>query len=334
MGFVDEANIVVKSGKGGDGCVSFRREKFIPKGGPDGGDGGKGGDVLIKATGKMYSLYDFGSKRYFKAENGKPGSGRNRAGRKGKDIRIFLPVGTLIKDAGTEIILADLTHNNQEILLLEGGTGGKGNKHFASSTNRTPRFAQKGEEGKEKEIKLELKLIADIGIIGLPNVGKSTLLSRLSNAHPEVADYEFTTLAPNLGVIVFEEGLSLTIADIPGLIEEASSGKGLGNRFLKHIERTKVLLHVIDINRHNSKGIHSDFLTVRKELQQSSDSLGKRRQIVLLNKIDVKPLKKECLDTLIHGFIKKGYECMAISALTGDGIENLKELLKSIALSL
>lgn len=334
MRFVDEAHIVVRSGNGGAGCVSFRRERFIPKGGPNGGDGGKGGDVFIKATGKMYSLYDFGSKRFFKAENGRPGSGRNRAGRKGRDIRLLVPVGTLIKDAGSGEILADLTYNNQEILLLEGGGGGKGNKRFATSKNRTPRFAQKGEEGKEKGLKLELKLIADIGIIGLPNVGKSTLLSRLSNAHPEVADYEFTTIAPNLGVIAFEEGVSLTIADIPGLIEEASNGKGLGSRFLKHIERTKILMHVIDVNRGKSKGVFGDFLTVQNELQQSLNSIEERRQIVLLNKIDLKPFRKECLDELVNDFIKRGYDCMAISALTGDGIKNLKELLKSIALPL
>jgi len=334
MGFVDEADITLKSGNGGAGCISFKRERFVPKGGPDGGDGGKGGDVLIKATNKLYSLYDFGSKRHFKAENGRPGSGKKRAGRKGRDIEIFVPVGTMIKDGETEELLADLTYNNQKIVFLEGGMGGKGNKHFATSTNRAPRFAQEGQNGKEKRLKLELKIIADIGLIGLPNVGKSTLLSKLSNAHPQIANYAFTTLAPNLGVISFDEDLSLTIADIPGLVEGASNGKGLGHRFLQHIERTKTLLHVIDINRPPSGGILDDFLTVQKELRQSSPSLEKKRQIILLNKIDLNPFTKEDMDKLLYTFIQKGYDCMAISALTGDGIGNLKELLNNLALSL
>jgi len=334
VGFVDEADITVKSGNGGAGCVSFKRERFIPKGGPDGGDGGKGGDVLIKASDKLYSLYDFDSKRFFKAENGRPGSGKNRAGRKGRDIEIFVPVGTMIKDGDTEELLADLTYNNQKIVFLEGGNGGKGNKHFTTSTNRAPKFAQKGQDGKEKRLKLELKLIADIGLIGLPNVGKSTLLSRLSNARPQIANYAFTTLAPNLGVIAFDEDLSLTIADIPGLVEGASNGKGLGHRFLQHIERTKTLLHLIDIHSAPSGGILDDFLTVQKELRKSSPSLEKKRQIIVLNKIDLNYFTKEDIDTLLHTFIQKGYECTAISALTGDGIKNLKELLKNLALSL
>ena len=334
MRFVDEADITVKSGNGGAGCVSFKRERFIPRGGPDGGDGGKGGDVLIKASDKLYSLYDFGSKRFFKAENGKPGSGKNRAGRKGGDIEIIVPVGTMIKDGDTEELLTDLTYNNQKIVFLEGGNGGKGNKHFATSTNRAPKFAQKGQDGKEKSLKLELKLIADIGLIGLPNVGKSTLLSRLSNAHPQIANYAFTTLAPNLGVIAFDEDLSLTIADIPGLVEGASNGKGLGHRFLQHIERTKTLLHLIDIHRAQSGGILDDFLTVQKELRKSSPSLEKKRQIIVLNKIDQNHFTKEDINTLLHTFIQKGYECAAISALNGDGIKNLKELLKNLALSL
>ena len=334
MGFVDEADITLKPGNGGAGCVSFKRERFIPRGGPDGGDGGKGGDVLIKASDKLYSLYDFGSKRFFKAENGKPGSGKNRAGRKGREIEILVPVGTMIKDGDTEELLTDLTYNNQKIVFLEGGNGGKGNKHFATSTNRAPKFAQKGQDGKEKSLKLELKLIADIGLIGLPNVGKSTLLSRLSNARPQIANYAFTTLAPNLGVVAFDEDLSLTIADIPGLVEGASNGKGLGHRFLQHIERTKTLLHLIDIHRTPSGGILDDFLTVQKELRQSSPYLEKKRQIIVLNKIDLSPFTKEDIDTLLHTFIQKGYECMAISALRGDGIKNLKELLKNLALSL
>ena len=245
MGFVDEAEIAVKSGDGGAGCISFRSERFVPKGGPDGGDGGKGGDVFFKATRRLYSLYDFSARRYFKAQNGRPGRSKNKAGKKGRDIEIQVPVGTMVKDKETGELLADLVHDAQQILLVAGGEGGRGNSHFATATNRAPRFAQEGQKGREKRLKLELKLIADIGIIGLPNAGKSTLLSRLSNAHPKIANYPFTTLAPNLGVIILDDEQSLTIADIPGLVEGASNGRGLGHRFLGHIERTSFLLHLL-----------------------------------------------------------------------------------------
>jgi GTP-binding protein len=328
MKFIDEAEITVRSGDGGAGCVSFRRERFIPKGGPDGGDGGKGGDVLVRATRRFYSFYDLGSRRSFKAQNGRPGSGKDRSGRDGRDALIFVPLGTTIKDMETGEPLADLVLDNQEVVLVEGGAGGKGNRHFATSTNRTPRFAQEGRRGKEERLKLELKLIADIGIIGLPNAGKSTLLSCLSGAQPKIAAYPFTTLTPNLGVMMFNDNRSLILADIPGLIEGAAGGKGLGHKFLQHIERTTILLHVLDIHRPHSGDILTDFSMVQKELMLYHPSLINRDQVIALNKIDIAPVKGTDLDQLCHRFKDKGHECQAISALTGEGIAGLKNALR------
>jgi len=333
MKFVDEAEITVKSGDGGAGCISFRRERFIPKGGPDGGDGGKGGNVLVKATRRLHSLYDFSSRRYFKAQNGRSGKGKNRSGKKGRNIEILVPVGTMVKDRETGELLTDLVHDNQQILLVEGGEGGKGNKHFATSTNRAPRFAQEGQKGEEKRLKLELKLIADVGIIGLPNAGKSTLLSRLSDAHPQIADYPFTTLAPNLGVLTFDDKQPLTIADIPGLVEGASNGRGLGHRFLQHIERTGFLLHMLDIYHRSSGDILKDFFIVQRELKLSHPSLIKKDQVIVLNKIDLNPNNNKGIKETCRSFNDLGYECLAISALTGEGLEELKQLLKDKALT-
>jgi len=328
MGFVDEAEIAVKSGDGGAGCISFRSERFVPKGGPDGGDGGKGGDVFFKATRRLYSLYDFSARRYFKAQNGRPGRSKNKAGKKGRDIEIQVPVGTMVKDKETGELLADLVHDNHQIVLVEGGEGGKGNKHFATATNRAPRFAQEGQKGKEKKVKLELKLIADIGIIGLPNAGKSTLLSRLSNAHPKIADYPFTTLAPHLGVIIFDDEQSLTIADIPGLVEGASSGKGLGHRFLQHIERTSFLLHVLDMYHPHSGDVLKDFFIIQEELKLFHPSLIKKDQVIVINKIDLNPANNKNIREICHAFNDRGFECLSISGLTGEGVEELKQLLK------
>ena len=333
MKFIDEAEITVKSGDGGAGCVSFRKEKFVSKGGPNGGDGGKGGNVLIKSTIQLYSLYDFSSERYFKAQNGKPGRGQNRSGKKGNSIEILAPTGTIVKDKETGELLADLFHDDQQIVLVKGGEGGKGNKHFTTSTNRAPRFAQEGQQGEEKRLKLELKLIADIGIIGLPNVGKSTLLSRLSNAHPQIADYPFTTLAPNLGVLTFNDEQSLTIADIPGLVEGASNGRGLGHRFLQHIERTGFLLHMLNICQPSSGDILKDFSIIQEELKLSHPSLIKKNQVIILNKIDLTTINGKGIDEICHSFNDLGYECLAISALAGKGLEELKQLLKDKALS-
>ncbi|MBW2002616.1 MAG: GTPase ObgE, partial [Deltaproteobacteria bacterium] len=324
MKFIDEAEITVKSGDGGAGCVSFRKEKFVSKGGPNGGNGGKGGNVLIKSTIQLYSLYDFSSERYFKAQNGERGRGQNRSGKKGNSIEILAPIGTIVKDKETGELLADLFHDGQQIVLVKGGEGGKGNKHFTTSTNRAPRFAQEGQQGEEKRLKLELKLIADIG--GLPNVGKSTLLSRLSNAHPQIADYPFTTLAPNLGVLTFNDEQSLTIADIPGLVEGASNGRGLGHRFLQHIERTRFLLHMLDIYQPSSGDILKDFSIIQEELKLSHPSLIKKNQVILLNKTDLTAINGKGIDEICHSFNDLGYECLAISALAGKGLEELKQL--------
>jgi GTP-binding protein len=328
MKFIDEAEITVRSGDGGAGCVSFRREKYLPKGGPDGGNGGKGGDVLIKATRKLYSLYDFESRRSFRAQNGRPGSGKNKSGKNGHDALILVPLGTAIKDGETGELLADLVLDNQQVVLARGGAGGKGNSHFATSTHRTPRFAQEGQKGTEKRVKLELKLIADIGIIGLPNAGKSTLLSRLSGANPKIDTYPFTTITPNLGVMMVDDGQTLNLADIPGLIEGASSGKGLGHKFLQHIERTNILLYVLDIHRPHTGDILTDFSIVRKELAGYHPSLINKDQVIALNKIDISPLKGTGLEETCRAFLDRGYPCQAISASTGEGLDELKELLR------
>ncbi len=331
MRFVDEAEITVRSGDGGAGCVSFRRERFLPKGGPDGGDGGKGGDVVIKATRRLYSLYDLSSRSFFKAQNGRPGQSNNRSGKKGADIEILVPVGVVVKDQETGEHLANLVYENQQAVLAGGGAGGKGNRYFATATNRTPRFAQDGERGTEKRFKLELKLIADVGIIGLPNAGKSTLLSLISNAHPLIDDYPFTTIAPNLGVMSFDDEQFLTIADIPGLVQGASIGKGLGHRFLQHIERTTLLLHMIDVSEQPSEGILKAFHVVNEELNQFHPSLREKEQVVVINKIDLKPLNKKGTERICRPFHDLGYECLAISALTGQGLEELRQLLREKA---
>jgi GTP-binding protein len=332
MKFIDEAEITVKSGDGGPGCVSFRRERFIPKGGPDGGDGGRGGNVLIRSTKRLHSLYDFTSRRYFKAHNGDPGKGKNRSGKKGRDIEILIPTGTIVQDEETGELLADLLRDNQQIVVATGGEGGKGNKHFTTSVQRAPRFAQKGQKGEEKKLKLKLKLIADIGIIGLPNAGKSTLLSSLSHAHPHISDYPFTTLTPNLGSLTFEDDQSLTIADIPGLIEGAGNGRGLGHRFLQHIERTGFLLHMLDIYQPISGDILQDFHIVQEELQRYHPSLLNKDQVIVLNKIDLNPTRINDIDEIRHSFEDKGYKCVAISALTGEGLQELKQVLRQKAL--
>ena len=263
MDFLDEAMITARSGDGGRGCVSFRREKYIPKGGPDGGDGGKGGNIIIRATREHHTLRDFRYRKIFKAGNGQPGRGKNQTGKDGEDVFIEVPLGTVIYDSDKEEIIGDLIQDKQEILILPGGIGGKGNQHFATSTNRTPRFAQPGIPGVEKRLKLSLKFLADAGIIGLPNAGKSTLLSRLTLARPKIESYPFTTLVPNLGVIVFDGGKTITVADIPGLIEGASEGRGLGLRFLKHIQRTRLLLHLIDITHASPRHPLEDYYILR-----------------------------------------------------------------------
>ncbi len=327
MRFLDEAIITAISGKGGQGCVSFRRERFIPKGGPDGGDGGKGGDVIIKASKSLHTLYDFSSKRYFKSHSGGPGKGKNQKGKDGANTIIKVPLGTIVYDQETGDMIADLIRDKEEIVLLPGGRGGKGNTHFASSTNRTPRFAQPGLPGQKQIVRLSLKYIADIGLIGLPNTGKSTILSRLTMARPRIDSYPFTTVNPNLGVIEFEDQTRLTLVDIPGLIEGASEGRGLGHRFLRHVERARFLLHVIDITNAPVDNPLLDFHILQDELAKYSPSLTGKDQMVLINKTDLIPSGHANIEKIKLELSRIGLESLSISALTGDGFDNLKQVL-------
>ena len=327
MGFLDEAAISARSGDGGRGCISFRREKYIPKGGPDGGDGGNGGNVIVRATKRLQVLTDFSSRKYFKAQNGQPGKGKNQTGKDGKDVIIEVPLGTIIYERDTGEMLADLIHDNQEILVLPGGKGGKGNQHFATPTNRAPRIARPGLAGQKKRLRLSLKYLADVGLVGLPNSGKSTLLSRLTMARPRIDSYPFTTLVPNLGVIAFDDERTLTMADIPGLIEGASQGRGLGHRFLKHIERTKILLHLIDITYMPSKDVLEDYYSLRGELERYDPLLVQKDQVVIINKMDLYSSGKRDIGSIKEALADLGLEALPISALTGEGLEDLKDML-------
>ena len=320
--FIDYAKIYVNAGKGGNGAVSFRREKYIAAGGPDGGDGGKGGDVYFEVDSDTNTLIDFRYKKKFKAENGQNGEGARKSGKSGEDLYIKVPIGTIIKDAKTEEVLADMSEKGQKTLVLKGGRGGKGNTHFATSTRQAPRFSQGGEEGEEKELILELKLLADVGLIGFPSVGKSTILSVVTAATPKIADYHFTTLEPNLGVVKPEYGDSFVMADIPGLIEGASEGTGLGIQFLRHIERTRLLLHVIDVSASEGRNPVEDFYIINKELEKYSKKLAKRKQIIVANKIDAMqdPKLYEDLEKLAKN---NNMEIFKMSAATGEGIKEL-----------
>lgn len=327
MGFLDEVVIMARSGDGGKGCVSFRREKFIPKGGPDGGDGGDGGSIIARATKHLYSLIDYKSHKHFIAPNGNPGKGKNQSGKNGADLILNLPLGTTIQDSDTDKILVDLKHHNQEVILIPGGKRGKGNQRFATSTNRAPRIAQPGMPGQEKRLKLSLKFLADIGLIGFPNAGKSTLLSRLSMARPKVASYPFTTLVPNLGTMTRGYKKPLVIADIPGLIEGASQGRGLGLRFLKHIERTKLLLHLLDITYQPDQDILEDFYVLRREMMAYNSALAQKPQIILVNKMDLYGPEHRDLRELLKALKEIGEESLTISALTGEGLDELKTII-------
>lgn len=320
MAFVDQATFYVKAGDGGNGCISFRREKFVPRGGPNGGDGGRGGSIIIESSSRLHSLIDFRFRSHFKAERGVHGKGKDMHGRKGKDCIMVVPVGSILKDRDTGEIIGDLCDEGDRIVIAQGGKGGLGNPHFSSGTNRTPRIATKGAEGEEKWIIIELKLIADIGLVGLPNAGKSTLLSQLSAANPKVAGYPFTTLEPQLGVLHLKHMESCIIADIPGLIEGAHEGVGLGFQFLRHIERTRILLHILDAA---SEDALDDFAVVEKELAAYNKDLIKRTTLVILNKADI--TDAEQLTLLKERLQKKGLDCFVISGLTGEGIEELKE---------
>ena len=327
--FVDYAKITIQSGNGGDGAISFRREKYVAAGGPDGGDGGRGGDIYFRVDKDMNTLIDFKYKKKFKAENGQNGSGARCYGKSGEDLYIDVPLGTVIKDSATSRVIADLSTPEQVELVLKGGKGGKGNAHFATSTRQAPRFAIDGEKGEEKELILELKLLADVGLIGFPNVGKSTLLSMVTAATPKIADYHFTTLEPNLGVVKTKTGNSFVIADIPGIIEGASEGTGLGLQFLRHIERTRLLLHVIDVSGSEGRNPLQDFNTINAELKKYSEKLSKRKQIIVANKADV--ITDEALYQELEKEAKKqNIEIYKISAATKQGVDELMERVEQV----
>ncbi|MFZ5518135.1 MAG: GTPase ObgE [Candidatus Zhuqueibacterota bacterium] len=319
--FIDRAKIMVTAGSGGNGVVSFRREKFVPKGGPDGGDGGKGGDVIIITDDNLATLLDFRYKKHFKAQSGKNGQGSDKTGKSGEDLIIRAPRGTIIKDADSGELLADLVAENQQIVIAKGGRGGRGNARFATPTNRTPREAELGYEGEELTIYLELKLIADVGLVGMPNAGKSTLLSRFSAARPKIANYPFTTLAPNLGIVRMDEYSSFVMADIPGLIEGAHEGKGLGLEFLRHIERTKILVFLIESI---SENIYDTFCVLKNELDLHNPDLLKRPYILVISKID---LLGENEMSGLEEFQRMNIPVVQISAVTGEGLDELKKAL-------
>lgn len=322
MKFIDEAKIYVKAGDGGRGCVSFRREKFVPHGGPDGGDGGHGGDVVIHASLSRRTLLDLKFRQHHVAKHGGHGGGSRRTGRNSDNVEIVVPVGTIIRDADSGGLLADLTANGQSVIVAKGGMGGRGNARFATATRQVPRFAQPGIPGEERWITLELKLLADVGIIGLPNVGKSTLISRISAARPKIADYPFTTLVPHLGVVQYADGDSFVVADIPGLIEGAHAGLGMGTRFLKHVERTALLLHIIDISAESYQGAWRDYELINRELGLFSPGLLEKPQIVAIGKIDL-TATRERLEKELDTFREKDIEVLAFSAVTGEGIPAL-----------
>ncbi|MDD2628793.1 MAG: GTPase ObgE [Limnochordia bacterium] len=320
--FIDEVQISVEGGHGGNGAASFRREKYIPAGGPDGGDGGNGGDVFLVADQNLNTLVDLRYKKLYRAQDGEKGAGARRFGKNGEDLIVFVPVGTLVYDERNRL-LGDLVRHNQRLLVASGGRGGRGNARFATPQRQAPAFAEKGEKGDRVELRLELKLLADVGLIGYPNVGKSTLISAISNAKPKIADYHFTTLVPNLGVVSIESGKSFVVADLPGLIEGAAEGVGLGHRFLKHAERTRLLVHLVDLSGSEGRDPAMDVLTINRELAAYDPALAELPQILCANKTD---LLGDRLEKTLDEFIREldGAEVLAISAVTGQGVEQLK----------
>ncbi len=326
--FADRAKIIIKSGNGGNGHVSFRREKYVPNGGPDGGDGGKGGDIVFLADEGVNTLSDYRYKRKFSAGNGEEGGKKNCHGKNGEDLILKVPEGTVVKDAQTGKVIADISGDRKRQVVLKGGRGGLGNQHFATATMQAPKYAKPGQEGIEIEVLLELKVIADVGLVGFPNVGKSTLLSRVTNAKPKIANYHFTTLNPNLGVVDLDGGKGFVIADIPGLIEGASEGVGLGHEFLRHIERTKVMIHMVDAASVEGRDPIADIYAINKELESYNPDLLKKPQVIAANKIDaIYGENNEILERLRAEFEPKGMEVFPISAVSGKG---LKELLYHI----
>lgn len=331
--FADRARIIIKSGKGGDGHVSFRREKFVPNGGPDGGDGGKGGDIIFEVDEGLNTLTDYRHRRKFAAKAGEEGGKKNCHGKNGEDLVLKVPEGTVIKDAESGKVIADMSGDNKRQIILTGGRGGLGNQHYATSTMQAPKYAQPGGEAIEIEVQLELKVIADVGLVGFPNVGKSTFLSRVTNAKPKIANYHFTTLNPNLGVVDLD-GNGFVIADIPGLIEGASEGVGLGHEFLRHIERTKVIIHMVDGASVEGRDPLADILAINKELEAYDPSILEKPQVIAANKMDVcMEGSDEIIATLRKEFEPKGIQVFAISAVSGQGIKELlyhvQELLKT-----
>ncbi len=321
--FADRAKIIIKSGKGGDGHVSFRREKYVPNGGPDGGDGGKGGDIIFVVDKGMNTLADYRHRRKFAAENGEEGGKRNCHGKKGQDLILKVPEGTIIRDAQSDKVIADMSGENERQVVLRGGNGGLGNQHYATSTMQAPKYAKPGQDGMELEVKLELKVIADVGLVGFPNVGKSTFLARVTNAQPKIANYHFTTLNPNLGVVDLEEG-GFVIADIPGLIEGASEGVGLGHEFLRHIERTKVMIHMVDAASVEGRDPIADIHAINHELEAYNPKLLEKPQVIAANKIDViYEGENEVIQKLRETFEPEGIEVYPISAVSGKGVREL-----------
>ncbi|MDD5456147.1 MAG: GTPase ObgE [Candidatus Margulisbacteria bacterium] len=324
--FVDYAEIKIKAGHGGAGSVHFHREKYVPKGGPDGGDGGKGGDVIFQSDHNLKSLMDFNYQKEYLAGDGMPGGGRDCYGKAAIDLHVKVPVGTIVKNKETGETIIDFNADNMVHVMAKGGLGGKGNARFASSTNQTPFYAQKGLPGQEMEIILELKLIADVGIIGLPNVGKSSLISQMTHCKPKIANYPFTTLVPNLGVVKYKNEKEFIIADMPGLIEDAHHGHGLGIQFLRHIERTTILVHVLDISDFYNRDVLDDFQVINNELELYNPDIKKKEQIVVFNKIDAVADRKKI--TQLKKKFKK-YQVLALSAATGEGVAELIDRLAS-----
>lgn len=320
--FTDYTKIIVKSGDGGNGAATFRREKYVAAGGPDGGDGGNGGNVYFQVDKDKNTLIDFRYNRKFKAKNGENGSGSHCNGKYGEDLVIKVPIGTVVKDVETGRVIADLSHPDQKELILKGGRGGRGNSHFATATRQAPRFSEDGERGEEKELILELKLLADVGLLGFPNVGKSTFLSVVTDAKPKIANYHFTTIVPNLGVVKTKDGSGFVIADIPGIIEGASEGVGLGIQFLRHVERTRLLLHFLDVSGQEGRNPIEDFYAINKELEKYSEKLSRRKQIIVANKIDV--IQDEKLLKQVEELAKKeNLKLFKVSAVTKQGIQEL-----------
>lgn len=320
--FHDEARIFVKAGDGGNGVVSFRREKYVPMGGPDGGDGGKGGDVVFQVDPGLRTLIDFRYKTHYRAENGQHGKGSNRHGKNGADLVVRVPPGTAVKDEATGEYVADLVEPGDSVVVARGGRGGRGNARFTTPTRQAPRFAEKGEPGEERWLVLELRLVADVGLVGFPNAGKSTLLSRISAARPKIAPYPFTTLEPNLGVVLVGEGQSFVAADIPGLIEGAHQGVGLGHDFLRHVERTRVLIHVVDASGQEGRDPVDDFHTINEELRLYQPKLLERPQLVAANKMDLAEARAN-LERLQAAAAAAGFQLFPISAATGEGVDKL-----------